>query len=154
MKTDYKILLRQAEGLVENVDNMISNMANLSALIYQELQGINWAGFYIADRENLFLGPFQGKPACTVIMFGKGVCGTAACEDRTVLVPDVHQFPGHIACDAESRSEIVIPVHFDGKVAAVMDIDSPIPERFTGEDRTGLESIVKILEKNIKSYII
>ena len=150
MKTDYGILLRQAEGLIENVDNMISNMANLSALVYQELNDINWAGFYLADEEKLTLGPFQGKPACTVILFGKGVCGTAACEDRTVLVPDVHQFPGHIVCDADSRSEIVIPLHLEGKVAAVFDIDSPVPDRFTVEDRTGLENIVKLLEKTME----
>ena len=124
-------------------------MANASALLYDALQDVNWAGFYLVRGGDLILGPFQGKVACVRIAKGKGVCGTAWKEDRTQLVPDVHAFPGHIACDAASRSEIVVPIRRGGEVVAVLDIDSPVPERFTEEDREGLELFVKTLEERM-----
>ena len=144
---DYKLLCAQLKALTEDVENEISNLSNASALLWQELADINWAGFYKMEDGILVLYPFQGKPACTKIAVGKGVCGTAVAEDRTQLVPDVHQFPGHIACDCASNSEIVVPVHVNGEIWGVLDIDSPSLNRFTEEDREGLEEFVKILEK-------
>ena len=144
---DYKLLCAQLKALIEDVENEISNLSNASALLWQELADINWAGFYKMEGGILVLYPFQGKPACTKIAVGKGVCGTAVAEDRTQLVPDVHQFPGHIACDCASNSEIVVPVHVNGEIWGVLDIDSPSLNRFTEEDREGLEEFVKILEK-------
>ena len=143
---DYKLLCAQLKALTEDVENEISNLSNASALLWQELADINWAGFYKMEGGILVLYPFQGKTACTKISVGKGVCGTAVAEDRTQLVPDVHQFPGHIACDCASNSEIVVPIHVGGKVWGVLDIDSPSLNRFTEEDREGLENFVKILE--------
>lgn len=137
--TDYSLLLSQARALTEGVEHTISNLANLSALLYDTLEDINWAGFYILEGSTLVLGPFQGRPACVEIPLGRGVCGTAAREDRTVVVPDVHAFPGHIACDSASRSEIVIPLRVSGRVWGVLDIDSPSPDRFDQSDREGLE---------------
>jgi GAF domain-containing protein len=137
--TDYSLLLSQAHALTEGVKHTISNLANLSALLYDTLEDINWAGFYILEGSTLVLGPFQGRPACVEIPLGRGVCGTAAREDRTVVVPDVHTFPGHIACDSASRSEIVIPLRVSGRVWGVLDIDSPSPDRFDQSDREGLE---------------
>lgn len=151
MVTDYEVLLEQAKALIEDVPFLIANLANISALIYETVLDINWAGFYILEGENLILGPFQGKPACVVIPLGKGVCGTSAQEDRTLLVADVHQFPGHIACDSASQSEIVIPIHSHGTVVGVLDIDSPIKYRFSQDDKNGLEELVKILEGHIFS---
>lgn len=148
-RLNYDDLAEEAKALIEGVLYPISNLANLSALIYQNLENINWAGFYLAEGGCLMLGPFQGKPACIKIPFGKGVCGTAAAEDRTVLVPDVHEFSGHIACDSASRSEIVIPVHRGSQLMGVLDIDSPVTGRFSEEDQKGLEKIVKVLEKNL-----
>ena len=145
-KTDYPALLAQAEGLIDGVPHLVANLANVSALIYTTLEQLNWAGFYLAEGGKLVLGPFQGRPACIEIPWGRGVCGTAAAQDATQLVPDVHAFPGHIACDCASRSEIVVPIHAGGEVAAVLDIDSPVPARFSEEDRTGLEAFVRILE--------
>ena len=150
-KTDYHLLLRQAESLLSGTYRLVSCLANLSALIRGSLSGINWAGFYLSDGEELYLGPFQGNPACISIPFGKGVCGTAVSLDCTQVVPDVHQFPGHIACDTASNSEIVIPFHLDGKVIGVLDIDSPLYGRFSEEDKQGLEALVKLLEKVIPS---
>ena len=144
--TNYEELNLQLEGLIEGVPHRIANLANASALLWQSLEDLNWAGFYLMQDGKLVLGPFQGKPACIEIAVGRGVCGTAAAEDRTQLVPDVHAFPGHIACDCDSRSEIVVPIHAGGEVAAVLDIDSPVPARFSEEDRTGLEAFVRILE--------
>ena len=144
---DYKLLCAQLKALTEDVENKISNLSNASALLWQELGDINWAGFYKMEGGILVLYPFQGKPACTKISVGKGVCGTAVAEDRTQLVPDVHQFPGHIACDCASNSEIVVPIHVGGEIWGVLDIDSPSLNRFTEEDRTGLEAFVKILEE-------
>ena len=144
---DYKLLCAQLKALTEDVENVISNLSNASALLWQELSDINWAGFYKMEGGILVLYPFQGKPACTKIAVGKGVCGTAVAENRTQLVPDVHQFPGHIACDCASNSEIVVPIRVDGKIWGVLDIDSPSLNRFTEEDREGLEEFVKILEQ-------
>ena len=149
-KEFYENLNLQLEGLVTSVPHIIANLANASALLYAELEEINWAGFYlmeqVCDQEMLVLGPFQGKTACIEIPVGKGVCGTAVAQDRLQLVPDVHQFPGHIACDSASNSEIVIPIHVNGKIFGVLDIDSPVFERFTEEDAEGLCEFVKILE--------
>ena len=144
---DYKLLCAQLKALTEDVENEISNLSNASALLWQELGDINWAGFYKMEGGILVLYPFQGKPACTKIAVGKGVCGTAVAEDRTQLVPDVHQFPGHIACDCASNSEIVVPIRVGGEIWGVLDIDSPNLNRFDENDRKGLEEFVKILEE-------
>jgi len=125
---------------------VITNLANASAAIWQAMEGINWAGFYIMEDGKLVLGPFQGKPACIEIPVGRGVCGTAAAEKKTQLVYDVHQFPGHIACDSASNSEIVVPLFKNGQVWGVLDIDSPTTGRFTEGDKAGLETLAKILE--------
>lgn len=143
-KEFYKELLAQACALLQPHFGWLSNAANLSALIYGALPDVNWAGFYLLDEEILRLGPFQGKPACTEIALGKGVCGTAAKLQKTLVVSDVHQFAGHIACDSASKSELVIPVFAGGKVWGVLDIDSPILARFDDADRAGLEALVKI----------
>ncbi len=145
--TDYKSLTDNAISLVLDVPHLTANLANVSALIWQELSDLNWAGFYLAEGNTLVLGPFQGKPACIEIPFGKGVCGTAAKEDRTVVVEDVHKFPGHIACDGASLSEIVVPLHKDGKVVGVLDIDSPVLNRFSDTDNKGLTTFAAALEK-------
>lgn len=148
--TDYSALAEKLTALVAGVPHRIADLANASALLFSTLPDLNWAGFYLAEGERLILGPFQGRPACIEIPFGRGVCGTAAREDRTVLVPDVHLFPGHIACDGASRSEIVVPLHGgDGRVAGVLDLDSPLPGRFTEEDRAGLETLARILEREV-----
>ena len=144
---DYKLLCAQLKALTEDVENVISNLSNASALLWQELGDINWAGFYKMEGGILVLYPFQGKTACTKIAVGKGVCGTAVAEDQTQLVPDVHQFPGHIACDCASNSEIVVPIHVNGEIWGVLDIDSPSLNRFNEEDQKGLEAFVKILEE-------
>jgi GAF domain-containing protein len=125
-------------------------MANASALLFQAMEDVNWAGFYLVKDEALILGPFQGKVACVRIEKGRGVCGTAWANDRAQLVPDVHAFPGHIACDSASASEIVVPLRRDGEVFAVLDIDSPVPARFGEEDRAGLEAFAAALERVIK----
>ncbi len=144
--TDYDLMCRQLDSLSEGVDWDVTVLSNAAALIWDSLKEINWAGFYLMKEGKLMLGPFQGKPACTVIEVGKGVCGTAVAEDRTQLVKDVHQFPGHIACDSASNSEIVVPIHSGGAVYGVLDIDSPKLGRFSEEDRDGLEALVRILE--------
>ena len=145
--TDYAALQLQLKALIQGVPHMIANLANASALLWQHLPEINWAGFYILQDGLLVLGPFQGKPACIEIPVGRGVCGTAVAQNRTQLVPDVHAFPGHIACDSASQSEIVIPLRKNGQVWGVLDIDSPCVGRFTEEDREGLLKIVAILER-------
>ena len=145
--TDYKYMTRAMRSLAEGVDYNISNLANASALIWSSLADINWAGFYIMDEGVLKLGPFQGKVACTRIELGRGVCGTAAAEDRTQLVRDVHEFEGHIACDSASNSEIVIPLHLKGELYGVLDIDSPLIGRFTEEDKDGLEALARVIEE-------
>ena len=145
--TDYKLLSAQIKSLAEDEPNFIPVMSNASALLYENMEDLNWAGFYLMNKGSLMLGPFQGKVACIRIEVGKGVCGTAVAEDKTQLVKDVHQFPGHIACDSASNSEIVVPIHKDGKVVAVLDIDSPSLNRFDEEDREGLETFVRTLEE-------
>lgn len=142
----YPLLKEQLHSLVMGVPYSIANLANASALLNQALRDINWVGFYLCQDGKLVLGPLQGKTACIEIPFGRGVCGTAVAKDETQLVYDVHQFPGHIACDSASNSEIVIPLHKDGAVAAVLDIDSPLVGRFTEADKTGLELLVPVLE--------
>lgn len=146
---NYKALTRELASLVDGVPYLTANLANASALLWQHLTDINWAGFYLMEDGALVLGPFQGKPACIRIAVGRGVCGTAVAQDAVQLVPDVHQFPGHIACDSASNSEIVLPIHKDGQVWGVLDIDSPFFDRFTAKDQTGLEAFVKILENSI-----
>lgn len=142
----YRLLRIRLKGLTDGVPYLISNLANASALLGEALTDINWAGFYLMQEERLILGPFQGRPACVEIPSGKGVCGAAAEKDEILLVENVHEFPGHIACDSASNSEIVIPVHKDGRVIGVLDIDSPVFSRFDEEDKEGLESLVRILE--------
>ena len=141
----YALLLKQLRALMEGEESLLPHLCNAAALIYGALKGINWAGFYLLQGDSLLLGPFQGKPACIRIPLGKGVCGTAAGEDRTIIVDDVHLFPGHIACDSASNSEIVIPIHFGGRVTGVLDIDSPLLSRFDERDREGLEKLTELL---------
>ena len=145
-KTMYQLLIAQLKALTENNPYQISNLANVTALIYDSLEQINWAGFYIMQDGKLILGPFQGKVACTQIAVGKGVCGTAVTTGETQRVDDVHLFAGHIACDSASNSELVIPVYKDGEIFGVLDIDSPVKDRFSEEDQAGLEALVKELE--------
>ena len=147
--TDYDLLAAQTSALIRGIPHLVADLANISALIYHSLDDINWAGFYLIEDGRLVLGPFQGNTACVEIPLGKGVCGTAAAEDRTVLVPDVHLFAGHIACDSASRSEIVIPVHINGRLIGVLDIDSPILSRFDDNDRIGLERTVRAAEAEL-----
>ncbi len=147
--TDYNLIKEQMKALIESDNWYVPVMSNLSALLYESMDRLNWAGFYIVKEDTLVLGPFQGKVACIHIPSGKGVCGTAFKEDKTQLVINVHDFPGHIACDSASNSEIVVPIHKDGKVVAVLDIDSPEIGRFTESDRDGLEMVIRELEKHI-----
>ena len=148
-ETDYAALRARLYALIHGVPHGTANLANAAALLYECLEAINWAGFYLAEGELLVLGPFQGRPACIEIPFGRGVCGTAAREDRTLRVDDVHSFDGHIACDAASNSEIVIPLHREGKVVGVLDIDSPEPARFSAADQAGLEGFARVLENEL-----
>ena len=143
---NYDMLIKELTALTDGVPYETANLANASALLWQNLPDINWAGFYKMTDGKLVLGPFQGKPACIIIPVGKGVCGTAVAQDRTQLVADVHEFPGHIACDSASNSEIVVPIHADGSIWGVLDIDSPRKNRFTGTDKAGLEAFVRVLE--------
>ena len=148
--TDYTRLCTELSALTDGIPHKIANLANASALIWNTLKDINWAGFYLKEDNKLILGPFQGKPACIEIPIGKGVCGTAAERDETILVPDVHKFPGHIACDGASNSEIVIPLRSgSGEIVGVLDIDSPIFDRFSEKDKEGLELFANILSKNL-----
>lgn len=146
-KTDYQDLKKKLHALTEGVPYEVANLANASALLWQAMEDINWVGFYKMTGGLLVLGPFQGKPACVKIAVGKGVCGTAVAEDKTQLVYDVHDFPGHIACDSASNSEIVIPLHVNGEIWGVLDIDSPFVGRFTEADREGLEAVAAVLER-------
>ncbi len=143
---NYASTARQLAALTEGIPYEVANLANASALLWQEMPDINWVGFYKMTDGALVLGPFQGKPACIRIEVGRGVCGTAVAEDKVQLVYDVHEFPGHIACDCASNSEIVLPIHVNGAVWGVLDIDSPFVGRFTEEDRDGLQQVVKVLE--------
>ena len=145
----YRELLSAADALTAGEPDGVANMANVAALLWQLVPGLNWAGFYRAIGEELVLGPFCGKPACIRIPIGQGVCGTAAAEGESQLVADVHAFPGHIACDAASRSELVVPVLRGGAVIAVIDLDSPRTARFDAEDRAGIEALAQILSSRI-----
>lgn len=148
IRPDYVLLERQVASILEGERDLTANAAQFSALVYDALADLNWAGFYLAvparsgAGQDLLVGPFQGKVACARIPFGRGVCGASAAERRTIVVPDVHAFPGHIACDSASNSEIVIPLVKDGAVIGVFDIDSPSLDRFNEEDRAGLEAMV------------
>ena len=146
-KTNYSLAARQLAALTEGSPYEVANLANASALLWQEMPDINWVGFYKMTDGKLVLGPFQGKPACIEIPVGRGVCGTAVAEDAVQLVYDVHQFPGHIACDCASNSEIVLPIHANGEIWGVLDIDSPRIGRFSEEDKAGLLEIVGVLEQ-------
>ncbi len=144
-KALYRLLRTQLQGLTDGVPCLLANLANASALLYQALTDINWAGFYLMQDGKLVLGPFQGKPACVEIQVGSGVCGTAVQQDEIMLVENVHEFPGHIACDSASNSEIVIPMHKGEEIVGVLDIDSPVLARFDKEDEQGLAELVRIL---------
>ena len=147
VKTDYDALEKSLEALIRDIPYETANLANASALLWQSLPDINWAGFYQLRGDKLVLGPFQGKPACIVIPMGRGVCGTAAAEEKTVRVEDVHTFPGHIACDGASNSEIVIPLYRGSALWGVLDIDSPRFSRFSPEDQQGLERFAAVLSR-------
>jgi len=140
----YDLLEAQARGLCADETDPVANAANLSALLFNSLERVNWAGFYFLRGETLVVGPFQGKPACVRIPFGRGVCGTAAASRQAQVVADVNAFDGHIACDGDSRSEIVLPLIRDGRVLGVLDIDAPVPDRFDADDQAGLERIAAI----------
>lgn len=146
---DYSLLNRQLDGLLSGEQDLIANLSNASAFINQFLPNINWVGFYLIKNNALKLGPFQGLPACVDIEIGKGVCGTAVAEKQSQLVEDVNQFPRHIACDANSQSEIVIPIYYNKEIIGVLDIDAPVKSRFNQTDLEGLELLVKTLEKHI-----
>ena len=145
--TNYSLISKEIEALTSDVSDLIANLSNVSALLNMELADINWVGFYLLKDDKLILGPFQGKPACVTIPVGKGVCGTAVSTDSLQLVKDVHEFPGHIACDSASNSEIVLPLHDkSGKVVAVLDIDSPTLGRFSEADGEGILLLQPVLE--------
>ncbi|SOC36596.1 GAF domain-containing protein [Ureibacillus acetophenoni] len=148
-KEQYNLLSKQLDALLEGENDLIANLSNASALLNQFLDNINWVGFYLMKDGELVLGPFQGLPACVRIAVGKGVCGTAVSKKETIVVEDVHKFPGHIACDAASNSEIVIPIIKNDEVLGVLDIDSPSLNRFSEEDREGLEQFMKVLTKHL-----
>ncbi len=150
----YQRLTKQAVALIESETDLIANLSNLSALINMELDRLNWVGFYLMKQGELVLGPFQGNPACVRIPVGRGVCGTAVAENRVQRVYDVHQFEGHIACDAASNSELVIPFEINGEVAGVLDIDSPEVGRFSDADEQGLTFLMKEVEKLLNSHAI
>ena len=147
--TNYNLLSKQLQSLIEDETNLIAILSNTSALLNDNLDQINWVGFYLIDNQELILGPFQGHPACVHIAIGKGVCGTAVAQNQTQRIADIHQFPGHIACDAQSKSEIVIPLHQNNEIIGVLDIDSPINSRFTEEDQRQLENLVSIIEQQL-----
>lgn len=141
----YGALCGQLKGLLEGETDVIANAANTSALLFDQMPELNWAGFYfLKSDDELVLGPFQGKPACVRIAVGRGVCGSAVAEARSILVEDVHAFPGHIACDAASRSELVVPIQHDGRILGVIDLDSPMPARFDADDQAGIEAVAAI----------
>lgn len=147
----YRDLFAALDALTAEEPDRIANFANAAALLWQFLPGLNWAGFYRMIEDELVLGPFQGKPACIRIAMGRGVCGTAAAQRTTQLVADVHAFPGHIACDAASRSELVVPILHDGRLLGVLDLDSPLPARFDAEDARGCEALMALLAPRIAS---
>ena len=147
--TDYALIKAQAEAIIETEPHYVAALSNISALIYESMDRLNWAGFYLMDRGSLLVGPFQGKTACIRIEIGKGVCGTAVKEERIIRVADVHAFPGHIACDSASNSEIVLPIRKGGRIVGVLDIDSPVPDRFSEEDEAGLAGLVKCIGEQV-----
>ncbi len=147
--TDYKLLHRQAAALFEGIRDRTANAANLAALVYHGVADLNWVGFYWWKNSELILGPFQGRPACVRIAAGQGVCGTALAEGQTLRVPDVHAFPGHIACDPRSRSELVVPLYAGKRPLGVFDLDSPRNDRFSAEDQAGIEALAALLLQNI-----
>ena len=149
----YELLAEQLAALIHGVPHLTANLANASALLYGAMEDVNWAGFYLMEGDTLVLGPFQGKPACIEIPLSRGVCGAAARENRSQLVADVNLFPGHIACDAASRSELVIPLRKSGRVFGVLDLDSAKPARFTGEDQAGLERFAAVLERELEGLL-
>ncbi|QFF99717.1 GAF domain-containing protein [Psychrobacillus glaciei] len=149
LSANYTMLSKQLDALLTGEKNVIANLSNASALLNQFFDQINWVGFYLMENNELVLGPFQGLPACVRIPLAKGVCGSAASTKETVIVPDVHAFPGHIACDAASQSEIVVPIVKDGVLLGVLDIDSPIKERFSEQDKEGLEQFIQVLIAHI-----
>ncbi len=145
----YADLRSQLQGLLAGESDFIANTANFSSLVFNTMPGLNWAGFYFLKGDELVLGPFQGKPACIRIKKGRGVCGTTVVEGKSIVVQDVHAFPGHIACDVNSRSELVVPVFSNGQIIGVFDLDSPLISRFDASDKEGVESLVKVLEQSI-----
>ncbi len=147
---DYRLLCAQVRELGKEEGWYVPLMANASALLWDAMDRLNWAGFYLMRNGALVLGPFQGKAACVRIPVGKGVCGTAVAEDCTQRVANVHDFPGHIACDSASNSEIVVPIHRDGKVVAVLDLDSPVFDRFDADDQAGLEALARVIEEMVQ----
>ena len=147
--TDYALLADQAAAMIETESHYVAALSNLSALIYESMDRLNWAGFYMLDKGSLLVGPFQGRPACIRIEIGKGVCGTAVKEKKIQRVADVHAFPGHIACEAASRSEIVLPIRSGGRIVGVLDIDSPEPERFSEEDEKGLALLADLIGRAV-----
>ena len=147
--TDYSRLNSELSALIDGVPHKTANLANASALLYNTLERINWAGFYLLEGDKLVLNAFQGKPACIEIPMGRGVCGSAAIKEETLVVPDVHLFEGHIACDSASNSEIVIPIFSCGELVGVLDIDSPYINRFSDEDKKGLEEFASILGREV-----
>ena len=147
--TDYALLADQAASMIETEPHYVAALSNMSALIYESMDRLNWAGFYMMDKGSLLVGPFQGRPACIRIEIGKGVCGTAVKEKKIQRVADVHAFPGHIACDAASRSEIVLPIRSGGRIVGVLDIDSPEPERFSEEDEKGLALLADLIGRGV-----
>ena len=146
--SNYRDLLKMLPSVLEGERNFISNTANFSALVFNNIKNLNWVGFYIYNGKELIVGPFQGQTACVRIKLGNGVCGKAAEKRETIIVEDVNEFEGHIACDPNSRSEIVVPIVIDNELIGVLDIDSPLPDRFNEEDKVGLESLLKILIEN------
>jgi L-methionine (R)-S-oxide reductase len=145
----YRDLAASLSAMLEGETDAIANLSNASGLLAQALDGVNWCGFYLLRSGELVLGPFQGKPACVRIALGRGVCGTAAARRETLVVADVNAFPGHIACDAASRSEIVVPILEGGSLRGVLDVDAPVPDRFDAEDRAGLEEFVRVLTPRV-----
>ncbi|AEP30002.1 GAF domain-containing protein [Brumicola nitratireducens] len=145
----YELINAQVQALISGEPDMIANMANIAAVLFNNLERVNWAGFYLYKQDQLVLGPFQGQPACIRIPMGKGVCGTAASRRETMVVMDVHEFAGHIACDAASNSEVVVPIVVNDQLIGVLDIDSPITARFDDDDRVGLETLVSTFEASL-----
>ena len=147
--TDYDLLLEQAAAIIETEPHYVAALSNIAALIYESMDRLNWAGFYLMDRGSLLVGPFQGRTACIRIGIGKGVCGTAVKEERIIRVVDVHAFPGHIACDSASNSEIVLPLRKGGRIVGVLDIDSPVLNRFSEEDEAGLSGLAECISEQV-----